>query len=142
MKHIQVVAAIIVYGKTEVLCMRRGESRYAYLTGKYEFPGGKMEPGEAMSQALMRELREEMDLDITIREEDFFMTIHHRYPDFDITMHSFVCPVSDKTFTLKEHTDHRWLRPEALGTLDWADADWPIVERIQEEAEGGRGNWT
>jgi len=133
MKHIQVVAAIIVYNNCEILCMRRGPGRHDYLTGKYEFPGGKIEPGEEMPQALMRELKEEMELELEIKAEDYYMTVNHIYPDFEITMHSFICRVGDKQFVRREHTDHKWLKVEELKGLDWAMADMPIVERIVAE---------
>ncbi len=146
MKHIQVVAAIIVYNNDnnsknncEILCMRRGPGKHDYLTGKYEFPGGKIEPGEKMPQALMRELKEEMDLDVEIRDEDFYMTVNHMYPDFEITLHSFVCRVGDKKFVRREHVEHKWLKAEQLGGLDWATADMPIVKKI---AAGGLWDWS
>jgi 8-oxo-dGTP diphosphatase len=129
MKHIEVVAALIVH-EEEILCMQRGESRYDYLTGKYEFPGGKIEPGETRTKALMRELNEEMEIHVDIVEDDYFMTVHHIYPDFELTMCCFLCRVKSKDFTRKEHIDHQWLLPTEISALDWAMADKPIVDRI------------
>lgn len=131
MTKIEVVAAIIIHDD-EILCLQRGASKYAYLAGKYEFPGGKIEPGEARTQALVRELREELELSLDIREEDFYMTIHHEYSDFEITMHCFTCRVDNKDFVRNEHTDHKWLPAKALLTLDWAMADLPIVEKLMD----------
>ncbi|MHB1453777.1 MAG: (deoxy)nucleoside triphosphate pyrophosphohydrolase [Saccharofermentanales bacterium] len=129
MKHIEVVAAIIIHDD-KVLCMQRGLSKHDYLTGKYEFPGGKIDPGESRTQALMRELQEEMDLNVNIKDDDYFMTIHHIYPDFEITMHSFICILNNDLFIRKEHTDHKWLSTSEMLSLDWAMADLPIVEKI------------
>lgn len=133
MKHIQVVAAIFIYKDNEILCMRRGHGRHEYLIGKYEFPGGKIEPGEEKHAALMREIKEEMDLDIEVLPEDYYMTVNYTYPDFEITMHSFLCRVENKDFNRKEHSDHCWLKKEELKKLDWANADLPIVEKIMTE---------
>jgi len=129
MKHIEVVAALIVH-EDKILCMQRGKSKHEYLTGKYEFPGGKIDPGESRTNALMRELKEEMELDVEIDEEDYYMTVHHIYPDFEITMHCFFCRVRSQDFVRKEHIDHRWLLPMEISALDWAMADKPIVDRI------------
>lgn len=83
MKQLEVVAAILTYhGK--ILCMERGKGTYSYVSYKYEFPGGKIEPGEARHEAIERELREEMDVDVTVKESDLFMTVQHDYPDFPL----------------------------------------------------------
>lgn len=132
MDQLNVVAAILVCdGK--ILCMQRGAGKYLYTSFKYEFPGGKIEPGEKPTEALERELREEMDLIAEVKESDYFMTIHHRYPDFDLSMHCYVRPVPTFDFNRKEHTDHRWLPPQDLLQLDWAPADLPIVAKIMKE---------
>lgn len=133
MKTIEVVAAIIVY-KNEILCMQRDKNRYEYLSYKYEFPGGKIEPGESRVDALKRELKEEMDINVVIENEDFFLTVQHQYPDFEIIMHSYVCRVNNKNFVRKEHIDHKWLTQSNLNTLDWAPADLPIVNRLMDGA--------
>lgn len=131
MKKLEVVAAIIIY-KDRILCMQRGDGKFEYVSRKFEFPGGKIEKGETRPEALMRELREEMALEVQIGEEDFFMTVEHAYPDFEITMHSYICKVETQQFVRKEHIDHKWLRKEELMTLDWAPADIPIAKKIQE----------
>ncbi len=129
MKHLEVVAGIIV-NDGKILCMQRNKGKYDYVSYKFEFPGGKIEDGETRPEALMRELREEMELDTNITESDFFLTVEHSYPDFSITMHSFICRVKTDKFIRKEHVDHKWLRPSELSILDWAEADKPIVEKI------------
>ncbi len=131
MKHLEVVAAIIV-NDNDILCMQRDKGKYDYVSYKYEFPGGKLESGETQPQALMRELSEEMNLNLAISEEDYFMTVQHNYPDFSITMHSYICRIESKKFTRKEHISHAWLKVSELETLDWAEADLPIVRRLKE----------
>lgn len=134
MKKTEVVAAIIMY-KDKILCMQRNKGKYEYMSYKYEFPGGKIEPGETRAQALQRELIEEMALEVDIREEDYYMSVEHMYPDFALTMHSFICRVENQTFVRKEHVDHKWLTREELMSLDWAPADIPIVKRLQGDCE-------
>lgn len=132
MKRHEVVAAIIIY-EGRILCMQRNKGKYDYISYKYEFPGGKIEEGETQMAALERELREEMALEVHIKAEDFFMTVNHTYPDFAITMHSYICRVETPEFIRKEHVDHKWLKLEELMTLDWVPADIPIVEKLQRE---------
>ena len=131
MKKLEVVAAIIMY-EDKILCMQRNKGKYDYVSYKYEFPGGKIEPGETKAQALQRELLEEMELKVSITEEDYFMTVEHAYPDFEVTMHSFICNVETQKFVRKEHIDHKWLKREELNRLDWAPADIPIVKKLEE----------
>ena len=130
MKRYEVVAAVIEY-KDKILCMQRGEAKYDYTSYKYEFPGGKVETGEENHIALSRELREEMDLDVVIGEEDYLLTVDHIYPDFVITMHAYLCKVATPNFVMKEHVDFKWLCVRELDSLDWAEADKPIVEFLK-----------
>ena len=123
MKHLEVVAAIIKYNDL-ILCMQRPVGKFDYVSLKFEFPGGKVEPGET---------REEMAMKTDITEDDYFMTVTHQYPDFEITMHSFICPVESQEFIRKEHVDHKWLPVEELNTLDWAPADQPIVNALMNQ---------
>lgn len=133
MKHLEVVAAIITH-EGRILCMQRPVGKYEYVSLKYEFPGGKVEEGESNHEALMRELREEMAMKTEISEEDFFLTVNHQYPDFEITMHSFLCSVDSPEFVMKEHVDFRWLPVSELNSLDWAPADRPIVKALMERS--------
>ena len=127
MKHLNVVAGIICHGD-EILCMQRPASKYEYISLKYEFPGGKIEPGESKVEALKRELIEEMDMEVEVGEP--FLTVNHAYPDFELTMHSYICKVNKKDFVMKEHNDFKWLKKENLLQLDWAMADKPIMEKL------------
>lgn len=129
MKTYQVTAAIIK-NKTQILCMQRPKSKYDYISYKYEFPGGKVEEGESLSDCLSRELDEELEISHDVKEEHYFMTVNHEYPDFAIEMHAFIVEVSTRNFVRKEHIDHKWLEIEELNLLDWAPADVPIVERL------------
>jgi len=128
LKKIEVVAAIIQCGE-ETLCVQRGLAKLEYISKKYEFPGGKIEVGETKESAIIREIKEELKLDIL--EPKFFNTVSYQYPDFYITMHSFICLVDNKDITLTEHIDQRWLKIGELKNLDWAAADIPIVQKLQ-----------
>lgn len=129
MKHYNVVAAILKYNG-KYLCMQRGYSKFAYTSYKFEFPGGKIEEGETRPQALMRELREEMELSVSITEANYLMTVEHEYPDFGIILHCYVVPVETPYFVLKEHKSFVWLPPEKLASLDWAAADADIIKKL------------
>lgn len=126
-KHYDVVAAIIIHNK-RILCVQRGEGKYSYVSKKYEFPGGKIETGESEATALIREISEELDMEIAIRKK--FLTVEHSYPDFNLTMHSYICDVTTTDLTLTEHLDAKWLLSQNLESLDWAAADIPIVEKL------------
>lgn len=131
-KHLEVVAAILEYdGK--ILCMQRGSGKYDYVSFKYEFPGGKIEAGEAKHTAIERELREEMNVHIKINEKDLYMTIYHEYPDFSITMYAFMCHLASPDFIRKEHVDAKWLLPQDMPQLDWAAADIPIMQKLAQK---------
>ena len=127
MKNIKVVAAIVINDR-KILCVQRGESKYEYISKKYEFPGGKIEEGETKIDATIREIREELKMSIIVRED--FLTVSHKYPDFELTMHSYICDVEDTNLTLTEHIDYKWLKKNELEHLDWAAADIPIVQKL------------
>ena len=132
MKHYEVVAAVIEY-EDKILCMQRGKAKFEYTSYKFEFPGGKVEAGEENHIALVRELSEEMDLNVTISAKDYLLTVDHSYPDFAITMHAYLCKVDKPDFVMKEHVDFKWLPVGELDTLDWAEADKPIVEWLKKQ---------
>ena len=127
MKKVEVVAGVI-FCADEVLCVQRPQNKLHYISEKFEFPGGKLEEGETQEEALHRELSEELNLSIKIKS--FFLTVVHSYPDFELTMHSFICEVDSKELTLNEHIDQKWLKINELNQLDWAAADIPIVDKL------------
>jgi 8-oxo-dGTP diphosphatase len=127
MKTIEVVAAIIIH-EGRILCVKRGPAKYDYISGKWEFPGGKVEVGETKKVALVREIKEELHMDITV--DTFLTTVQHSYPDFHLTMHSFLCSCASNELTLTEHTDFKWLRKHELSELDWAGADVPLLSKL------------
>jgi 8-oxo-dGTP diphosphatase len=126
-EKIEVVAAVIRHNE-KILCVQRGENTHSYISRKYEFPGGKIEEGESRQQALIREIQEELHMEISPKTA--FVTVEHEYPDFLLTMHSFICHCNDPTVTLTEHIDYRWLLMSELDSLDWASADIPIVNQL------------
>lgn len=127
MKKIEVVAAIIYCGD-EILCVQRPENKLNYISKKFEFPGGKIEDGESKQEALKREILEELGINLIIG--DLFLTVIHSYPDFELTMHSFICEINTKDLVLHEHISFKWLTTEFLNQLDWAAADIPIVNKL------------
>ncbi len=127
MKKIEVVAAIIYFGN-KILCVQRPKNKLNYISERFEFPGGKIEEGESKEDALHRELFEELNISTSIKS--LFLTVIHQYPDFELTMHSFICEVDAKEITLNEHIDHKWLAIEEIEKLNWAAADLPIVKKL------------
>ncbi len=126
MKHIEVVAAVIVKNG-KVFATQRG---YGDFKDGWEFPGGKMEPGETREAALIREIQEELDTEITI--DSFLGTVEHDYPQFHITMHCFLCQVKSGKLELKEHEDARWLTKETFDSVAWLPADIGILDAVKE----------
>jgi 8-oxo-dGTP diphosphatase len=128
LKKIEVVAGIIMH-KDEILCVQRAKSKLDYISEKFEFPGGKIEMGETKEEALRRELIEELNFNPT-KIENLFLTVVHKYPDFELTMHSFICYSETKDIQLNEHISSEWLTIKNLDKLDWAAADIPIVNKL------------
>lgn len=128
MKKVEVVAAII-YFENEILCVQRPINKLNYISEKFEFPGGKIEEGETHKEALKRELVEELNI-INTEIKPLFLTVVHQYPDFELTMHSYICEVHSKQLTLNEHIAKEWLSLNKLKKLDWAAADIPIVNKL------------
>lgn len=127
MKKIEVVAGIIFF-EDQILCVQRPKNKLDYISEKFEFPGGKIENNETNIDALNRELFEELNLNVDIK--NFFFTVIHQYPDFELTMHSYLCEVKSKEVVLNEHISLEWLNIKDLKKLDWAAADIPIVDKL------------
>ena len=127
MKQVEVVAAIIQHND-KILCVQRGENKFPYISKKYEFPGGKIELGESKEETIIREIKEELNMDISVWEE--YITVNHEYPDFYLTMHSYICSCENTSVTLTEHIDYKWLLISEMAQLDWAAADIPIVNKL------------
>jgi 8-oxo-dGTP diphosphatase len=127
MKTVEVVAAIVKHDN-QILCTQRGESKLDYISRKWEFPGGKVEENESLESALIREIREELHLEIIVNEH--VITVEHEYPDFKIIMHSYFCEAVSRELTLIVHLEAKWLNLDELPSLDWAAADIPIVEKL------------
>jgi 8-oxo-dGTP diphosphatase len=124
-RQIRVVGAVIVEDG-EILCAQRGPA--GSLAGLWEFPGGKIEPGETPQGALEREIAEELQCQVVVGAE--VTTTRHEYEFAIVTLTTFYCVLVDGTPNLTEHADVRWLPPHSLDTLDWAPADVPAVDRI------------
>ena len=129
-KHLEVVGAVIMR-EGRVLAAKRGESKYAYVAHKYEFAGGKIEPGESRENALVREIKEELCADIRILRP--FRTLEHEYPDFTITLYTFLCEFISE-FRNTEHESLEWLPLCSLDAAQWAPADAPAVEELKKFA--------
>lgn len=130
MKKVEVVAAVIEH-QGKILAVRRGVSKLPYISEKWEFPGGKMEEGETEQQTIIREILEELHMNILPKQK--LLTVEHTYPDFHLTMHTWLCASQTSTPTLTEHTDFKWLLFEELEELDWAEADVSVVRALSEE---------
>ncbi len=124
MKTIEVVAAIIVEDG-RIFATQRG---YGDFKDMWEFPGGKMEPGETQEEALVREIREELDTVVSV--DEFLCTVDHDYPSFHLTMHCFLCSVVRGELKLKEHKASRWLAKDELHSVDWLPADIDVIRAL------------
>ena len=125
MKTVKVVAAIII-SDGKVFATQRG---YGQWQGWWEFPGGKIEAGECPQEALVREIREELEAEIQVGE--LIETIEWDYPDFHLTMHCFVCSLVSESMHLNEHEDSAWLTRDTLHSVRWLPADKGLVDRLK-----------
>ena len=125
MKTIEVAAAVILKDG-RVFTTQRG---YGPYKDGWEFPGGKLEPGETPEQALIREIREELDTEIAVGEK--LIQVEYDYPDFHLSMACFLCAVRSGSLTLKEHESAKWLTPEDLDSVSWLPADRIVVNQLR-----------
>jgi len=130
MKTIRVVAAVIkaenTDGKPIIFATQRG---YGDMKGGWEFPGGKIEEGETPQEALVREIKEELDTDIAVGE--LIDTIEYDYPTFHLSMDCFWCEVVAGDLVLKEHEAAKWLDKKTINDVEWLPADVTLVEKIK-----------
>lgn len=127
MKTVKVVAAVIRDGE-KIFATARG---YGDYKGGWEFPGGKVELGETSEQALVREIREELDIDINVA--DLIYTVEYDYPNFHLSMDCFWCQITGGEIVLKEAQDARWLTAATIDSVDWLPADKYLVQLIKEQ---------
>lgn len=127
MKTIRVVAAVIRC-EDKIFATARG---YGEFKGQWEFPGGKIEPGETPQQAIVREIKEELETDIKVGE--LIGTIEYDYPAFHLSMDCFWCEVIEGKLVLKEAEDAKWLSKDELDSVQWLPADITLIERLKRE---------
>ena len=125
MKTIRVVAAVILQNG-KIFATQRG---YGEWKDGWEFPGGKIETGETQEAALKREIQEELDTEILVKER--IDTIEYYYPNFHLSMDCFWCEIVSGKLELKEHEAARWLTKESLDSVDWLPADQALIEKIR-----------
>ena len=129
MKTIEVVAAIIRKGD-KVFATQRG---YGDFKDWWEFPGGKIEPGEKPEEALVREIREELSTEISV--DKFLYTVDWDYPKFHLTMHCFMCSLVTEALHLNEHEAAKWLDKSEIHSVKWLPADEILLPLILKELE-------
>lgn len=127
-KRIEVVAAVIKKDGKYFAAQRNNKGE---LAKKWEFPGGKIEKGETKIEALKRELKEELDIEVIV--EKFLLTVEHEYTTFYLTLHAYECTLISDDIKLKEHLDSKWLNKNNLDEVDWAAADIPVINYLRGE---------
>ena len=125
LKKVEVVAAVI-RDKDKIFATQRG---YGEFKDGWEFPGGKMEPGETPQQALVREIKEELDTEIEVQE--LIDTVDYDYPTFHLTMHCFWARIKEGNLILKEHEAAKWLTKDTLNTVNWLPADEGLIKQLK-----------
>ncbi len=129
MKTIKVVAAIIIENG-RVFATQRG---YGEFKDGWEFPGGKTEPDETSEDAVVREIKEELDTEVEVIE--LLDTVEYDYPKFHLSMDCFICRIKSGDLVLKEHEAAKWLTKETLDSVDWLPADQGLVGKIERYME-------
>ncbi len=124
--HYEVVCAVIKKDNKIFCCQRGNKGECAF---KWEFPGGKIESGETKEEALLREIKEELNCDINI--EKFITTINHEYNTFSLTMHVYLCSLKEVAPILLEHNSSIWCDNDKLNELDFAEADYKFLDKIK-----------
>lgn len=125
MKTVRVVAAIII-NDGKVFATQRG---YGEFKDGWEFPGGKIDAGETPEEALVREIKEELDTEVEVKE--LLETVEYDYPKFHLSMDCFICKIKAGELVLKEHEASQWLTKETLDSVEWLPADIGLIEKIE-----------
>lgn len=125
MKTVRVVAAIIIEND-KVFATQRG---YGEFKDGWEFPVGKIEPGETPEEAIVREIKEELDTEVEVIE--LLDTVEYDYPNFHLSMGCFICKIKSGDLVLKEHEAAKWLTKDTLGSVEWLPADMGLVREIE-----------
>ena len=125
MKRIEVVVAII-RKEGRIFATQRG---YGEWKDWWEFPGGKMEPGETPEEALKREIREELSTEICV--DELLCTVEYDYPKFALTLHCYLCSLVTEALHLNEHEAARWLAKDELDSVKWLPADREVIEKLR-----------
>ena len=126
MKNIKVVAAIMIENN-KIFATQRG---YGDFKDGWEFPGGKIEKGETPEEALIREIKEELDTTINVNKK--IDIVEYDYPNFHLSMDCFICNILEGDLVLKEHEASKWLSKDELYSVDWLPADKEIIEKIED----------
>ena len=126
MKNIKVVAAIMIENN-KIFATQRG---YGDFKDGWEFPGGKIEKGETPEEALIREIKEELDTTINVNKK--IDTVEYDYPKVHLSMDCFICNILEGDLVLKEHEASKWLSKDELYSVDWLPADKEIIEKIED----------
>ena len=124
MKTIRVVAAIIIH-EDKVFATQRG---YGEFKGGWEFPGGKIEEGESPQEALVREIQEELNVEIEVGE--LLDVVEYDYPNFHLSMDCFICKIKSGELVLNEHEAAKWLTKETLNSVEWLPADQGLIDKL------------
>ena len=123
---IDVVAAVIVKDNKFLITRRAPKLK---LEGMWEFPGGKIDAGETPEEALVREIKEELDTEVEVKE--LLDTVEYDYPKFHLSMDCFICKIKAGELVLKEHEASKWLTKETLDSVEWLPADQGLIEKIE-----------
>ncbi|MDA8098815.1 MAG: (deoxy)nucleoside triphosphate pyrophosphohydrolase [Nitrospiraceae bacterium] len=121
------VSCAVIIKDNKVLSVQRGQGRH--LGGKWEFPGGKVHDGERPEDSVVREVAEELGLEVSVLRP--LTPVTHSYPDKTVRLLPFLCRIEGGTLHLHEHQAFRWLSPHELGSLDWCEADGPILDEAR-----------